>query len=70
MVNILGEDPTKITNAGIVKQIILKPDYVYKIENMDLQIGDSGVLLHYYSILKHVDVPDTLGQCMRYSSTF
>ena len=47
MVNVLGEDPTKIkiTNAGIDKQIILKRDYIYKIENTDLEIGDSGVLL-------------------------
>ena len=48
-VNILGEDPTKIktkTNAGIDKQIILKRDYIYKIENRDLEIVGSGLLLH------------------------
>ena len=43
-----GEDPTKITitNASIDKQITLKRDYIYKIENTDLEIGVSGVLLH------------------------
>ena len=46
-VNVLGEDPTKITitNASIDKQITLKRDYIYKIENTDLEIGVSGVLL-------------------------
>ena len=46
-VNVLGEDPTKITitNASIDKQITLKLDYIYKIENTDLEIGVSGVLL-------------------------
>ena len=45
MVNVLGEDPTKITitNASIDKQITLKCDYIYKIENTDLEIGVSGV---------------------------
>ena len=45
-VNVLGEDPTKITltNAGIDKQKALKRDYIYKIENTDLEIGVSGVL--------------------------
>ena len=42
-VNVLGEDPTKITI--IDKQITLKHGYVYKIENADLEIGVSGVLL-------------------------
>ena len=39
--------PTKITitNASIDKQITLKRDYHYKIENTDLEIGVSGVLL-------------------------
>ena len=47
MVNVLGEGPTKITitNASIDKQITLKRDYIYKIENTDLEIGVSGVLL-------------------------
>ena len=47
MVNVLGEDPTKITitNASIDKQITLKRDHIYKIENTDLEIGVSGVLL-------------------------
>ena len=49
------------------KQITLKRVYIYKIENTDLEIGVSGVLLR---ILKHVDVPDRLAQCMRYASTF
>ena len=46
-VNVLGEDPTKIaiTNASIDKQITLKLDYIYKIENTDLEIWVSGVLL-------------------------
>ena len=46
-VNVLGEDLTKITitNASIDKQISLKRVYVYKIENTDLEIGVSGVLL-------------------------
>ena len=45
MVNVLGEDPTKITitNASIDKQITLKRVYIYKIENTDLEIGVSGV---------------------------
>ena len=47
-VNILGEGPTKITiitNASIDKQITLKREYIYKIENTDLEIGVSGLLL-------------------------
>ena len=46
-VNVLGEGPTKITitNASIDKQITLKRDYIDKIENTDLEIGVSGVLL-------------------------
>ena len=46
-VNVLGEDPRKITitNASIDKQITLKRVYIYKIENTDLEIGVSGVLL-------------------------
>ena len=46
-VNVLGEDPTKITitNASINQQIILKRVYIYKIENTDLEIGGLGVLL-------------------------
>ena len=47
-----------IINASIYKQITLKRDYIYKIENTDLEIGFSGVFYVYYSILKHVDVPD------------
>ena len=45
MVNVLGEDPTKITitNASIDKQK-MKRVYIYKIENTDLEIGVSGVL--------------------------
>ena len=44
MVNDLGEGPTKITitNASIDKQIALKRDYIYKIENTDLEIGGSA----------------------------
>ena len=46
-VNILREDPTKITitNACIDKQITLKRVYIYKIENTNREIGVSGVLL-------------------------
>ena len=36
-----------ITNASIDKQITLKRDYIYKIENTDLEIGVSGVYLLY-----------------------
>ena len=45
--NVLGEDPTKITitNASIDKQITLKRVYIYKIENTDLEIGVSVVSL-------------------------
>ena len=34
-----------ITNVSIDKQITLKRDYIYKIENTDLEMGVSGVLL-------------------------
>ena len=34
-----------ITNSSIEKQITLKGDNIYKIENRNLQIGVSGVLL-------------------------
>ena len=46
-VNVLGECPTKITitNASIDKQITLKRDYIFKIENTDLEIGVSDVVL-------------------------
>ena len=46
-VNVLGEDPTKITitNTNIDKQITLKRNYIYKIETTGLEIGVSGVLL-------------------------
>ena len=46
-VNVLGEGPAKITitNASIDKQITLKCDYIYEIENTDLEKGVSGVLL-------------------------
>ena len=46
-VNVLGEDPKKmtITNASIDKQITLKRVYIYKIENTDPEIGVSCVLL-------------------------
>ena len=42
-----GDDPTKIkiTNTSIDKQITLKRVYIYKIENMDLEIEVSGGLL-------------------------
>ena len=44
-VKVLGEDPTKIsiTNAFIDKQITLKRDCIYKIENTGLEIGVSVV---------------------------
>ena len=46
-VNVLGEEPTKITiiNASIDKQITLKRDYIYEIKNTDLEILVSDVLL-------------------------
>ena len=59
-----------ITNASIDKQISLKRDYIYKIENTDLEIGFQVFYYVYYSILKHVDVTDRLPQCMRYASVF
>ena len=43
-----------ITNASIDKQITLKRDYVYKIENTDLEIGVLGVLLR---ILLYFEAP-------------
>ena len=46
-VNVLGEDPSKITitNASTDKQITLKRENICKIENTDLGIEVSGVLL-------------------------
>ena len=46
-VNVLGENPTKITvtNASIDKQTTLKRVCIYKIENTDLEIWVSGVSL-------------------------
>ena len=41
----LGSSKIAITNASIDKQITLKRDYIYKIENTDLEIGVSCVLL-------------------------
>ena len=48
-VNVLGEGPTKITitNASIDKQITLKRDYIYKIENTDLDRGVSRRFITY-----------------------
>ena len=46
--------------------ITLKRDYIYKIENTDLEIGVSGVLLR---ILFYFEAR-RLAQCMRYASTF
>ena len=47
LVNVLDEEPTKITitNASIGKQITLKRDYIYKIENTYLEILVSDVLV-------------------------
>ena len=46
-VKVLDEGPAKITmtNASVDKQITLKRDYIYKIENTDLENRVSGVLL-------------------------
>ena len=54
-VNVLGEGPTKITktNASIDKQITLKRDYIYKIENKVLEIGVSGVILRILFYTMH-----------------
>ena len=62
-VNVLGEGPTKITitNASIDKQITLKRDYIYKIENTDLEIGVSGVLLRIQFYLKARRCPRQTG---------
>ena len=48
-VNVLGEGPTKITitNASIDEQITLKRDYIYKIENTDLDRGVSRRFITY-----------------------
>ena len=64
MVNVLGEDPTKITitNPSIDKLLNLKRDYIYKIENTDLEIGVSGVLLR---ILFYFDA----SRCSRQTSS-
>ena len=55
-VNVLSEDRKKITtNARTDKQITLKRVYIYKIENTDLEIGVSGVLLRilfYFEALR------------------
>ena len=40
-----GSYKITIINTNIDKQITLKRDYIYKIENTDLEIGVSGVLL-------------------------
>ena len=47
--NVLGEDPTKITitNASIDKQTTLKRVYIYTIENTDLEIGGSRRFITY-----------------------
>ena len=44
---VLGEDPSKITitNASIDKLKALKRDYIYNIENRDLEMRVSGILL-------------------------
>ena len=72
-IQFLREDPTKITitNASIDKQMTLKRVYIYKIENTDLEIGVSGVLLRIlFCFLKRANVQDRLAQCMRCASTF
>ena len=71
-VNVLGEGPTKIiiTNASIDKQITLKRDYIYKIENTDLEIGVSGVLLRILFYFEARRCFRQRVQCMRYASTF
>ena len=65
----LGEGPTKITitNASIDKQITLKRDNIYKIENTDLEIGVFGVLIR---TLFNFEADWLSIQCMRYASTF
>ena len=50
-----------LTNASIDKQITLKRDYIYKIENRDLEIGVSGVLLR---ILFQMFQTDWLSVCV------
>ena len=47
-VNVPGEGPVKITNASIDKQLTMKRDYIYKIENTDLEIGVSLRILFYF----------------------
>ena len=71
-VNVLGEDPSKITktNASIDKQITLKRVYIYKIENTYLEIEVSGVLLRILFYFESRRCLDRLVQYMRYASAF
>ena len=47
----------------------MKRVYIYKIENTDLEIGVSGVLLRIIFYFE-ANVPDRLAQCLRYASAF
>ena len=53
----------KKANASIDKQKALKHDYICNIENMDLEIGDSGILLLR---LLYFDT----GRCSRQTGSF
>ena len=71
-VNVLGEGPTKITitNARVDKQITLKRDFIYKIENTDLEIGVSGVLLRKLFYFEARRSSRQTGSVYRYASSF
>ena len=61
---------TSILDINTIATPPLKRDYIYNIENTDLEIGVSGILLRYYYILMHVNVPDRLAHFTRYASPF
>ena len=71
-VNVFGDGSTEITitNASIDKQITLKRDYIYKIENTDLEMGVSGVLLRILFYFEARRCSRQTGSVMRYASTF
>ena len=71
-VNVLDEDPTKITmtNASMDKQITLDVSIFTKLKIRNQKQGFQTFYYVYHSILKHINVLDRLAQCMRYASTF
>ena len=58
-------------NKCIDKQIALRPDCIYNIENADLEIGVSGKYLHLLSYFDtHIYVLVQLAHFTPYASTF